>query len=114
MRIRTPFLAAAALLAVAAIPASACDPEEMNAHLSAVCRAALDPTIGWARAVREGASAAERAAIDRALTLAEDACETGDPTVGARESVRLARLVGRIEARLGVAAPIWPGGLAAR
>lgn len=104
-----------ATLTFAAPPlARACDPAEMSQQLTAVCRAALDPAAGWIGALRDRATEAERGAIDAALRSAGEACDTGDPTVGARESVRLARLAGRIEARLGETAPIWPDRLAAR
>ncbi|CAH0290287.1 hypothetical protein [Roseomonas sp. CECT 9278] len=109
-----PKAAALAALLVAAPPlARACDTEAMNAELTAVCRAAFTPAAAWAGAVRAQASAAEAAALDRALALANEACATGDPAVGAREATRIARLAGRIEARSGSAEPIWPDRLAA-
>jgi hypothetical protein len=104
-----------AALTLAAPPlARACDPEEMSRQLTAVCRAALDPAAAWVGTLRGRAAEAERSAIDAALRVAGEACGTGDPTAGARESARLARLAGRIEARLGETAPIWPDRLAAR
>lgn len=102
--------AAAALLA--ATPAPACDSEAMSAELTAVCRAAFAPAAEWASAVRARSEAAEAAMLDRALLLAREACDSGDPAIGAREAARIARLTGRIEARIGAAAPIWPERLA--
>lgn len=87
----------AMLFALPVLPAGACDPAEMNAHLTAVCRTALDPAIGW---VRAATPAGERAAIAAAIERADAACDSGDPAVGAREAVRLARLAGRLEARV--------------
>ena len=113
----TPFpkILALAVLLVAAPPlARACDTEAMSAELTAVCRAALSPAEAWAGAVRAHASATEVAALDRALTLAREACDTGDPAVGALEAARIARLAGRIEVRAGMAEPIWPDRLAAK
>lgn len=106
-------LALAALLLAAPPLARACDTEAMNAEMTALCRAALTPAAGWAGAVRAQASATEATALDRALALANEACATGDPAVGAREATRIARLAGRIEARTGSAEPIWPDRLAA-
>lgn len=104
-----------AALTLAAPPlARACDPEEMSRQLTAVCRAAFDPAAILIGMLRDRATAAERGAIDAALRSAEEACDSGDPTMGALESVRLARLAGRIEARLGETAPIWPDRLATR
>lgn len=81
--------------------ARACDPYELNAHLTTVCRAALDPAAAAIAPLRVHASAAEDAAIGVALARAVEACDTGDPALGAAEAVRLARLAGRIEARTG-------------
>jgi hypothetical protein len=112
-RLRKSALLAALILAAPPL-ARACDPEELSRQLTEVCRAALDPAAGWAGSLRDRASGAERGAIDAALRSAGEACDSGDPTAGAREAVRLARLAGRIEARLGETAPIWPERLATR
>ena len=104
-----------AALVVAAPPlARACDTEAMNAELTAVCTAALRPAMSWATTIRAHATAAEAAAIERAITTATAACETGDPAAGAAEAVRIARLAGRIEARAGMNDPVWPDRLASR
>jgi hypothetical protein len=102
-----------ALLVAAPPLARACDTEAMSAELTAVCRATLSPAEAWAGAVRTHANTTEAAALDRALALAREACATGDPATGALEAARIARLAGRIEARAGVAWPIWPDRLAA-
>lgn len=102
-------------LILAAPPlARACDTEAMNAELTAVCSAALRPATSWATAMRPHATVAEAAAFDRAIAAATTACETGDPVAGAQEASRIARLAGRIEARAGLAEPIWPDRLASR
>ncbi|MBB5689510.1 hypothetical protein FHS88_001635 [Roseomonas alkaliterrae] len=104
----------AALILTTPPLARACDSEAMSAELTAVCTAALHPSAEAARAVRDAASAAEAAALDRALARATEACATGDPAIGAAEAARIARLAGRIEARAGIADPIWPDRLATR
>ncbi|TQF76869.1 hypothetical protein FK498_15525 [Elioraea sp. Yellowstone] len=113
MRLRRWMLGAGVAGAIAA-PAFACDPEEMNAHLTAVCEAALAEPAALLDALRGHATETERAAITRGLAAAREACAHGDPLIGAREAARLARLAGRLEARAGVAAPIWPAQEAAR
>jgi hypothetical protein len=50
--------------------------------------------------------ATEKAALAAALARAGDACETGDPAQGTREAAGVMRLIGHIEARLGLAPPI--------
>jgi hypothetical protein len=92
---RALLLATALLLAPPL--ASACDTEAMNAELTRVCRAALDPVLGWLDGVPM--EAAERAGIAAAREAAEEACDTGDPAMGALAAVRLARLAGQIEGR---------------
>ena len=107
-------LAFAVLLLAAPPLARACDSEAMSAELTAVCNAALIPAAEWVRSVRAHATEPEARALDRALAVAEESCATGDPSAGAREATRLARLAGRIEVRAGITDPIWPDRLAVR
>lgn len=88
-------------------PALACDPEEINAHLSQVCEAALTETAPAAEAVLPHATVAERLRLERTLARAREACATGDPVFGAQEAARLARLIGQIESRAGATPSIW-------
>ena len=70
----------------------------------------LDGTLGaggYTRAMLD-AGAETVIAIDRdpeALARAGDACEAGDPAQGTREAAGIMRLIGHIEARLGLAPP---------
>lgn len=108
------WLLGAGLAGALAAPALACDAEEMNRELTAVCEAALAEPAAPLAGLHGHATEAERALIDRALAAARHACAEGDPVEGAAEAARLARLVGRIEARAGLAPPIWPERQAAR
>lgn len=90
---------AAFLAALSAASAFACDPEEMNQHLTAVCIAALSPAQAAIATVRAQADPAEEAQIASALSRAEMACDSGDPREGVALAILLARLAGRIEAR---------------
>jgi len=92
--------------------AMACDPSALDAELARVCDGALAPARGLVMAVHAEATAPEQAAIHAALARAQAACDHGDPVAGAAEAVRLARLAGRIEARLGSTPPIWDPTLA--
>ncbi len=100
-------LISAGLAGALVAPALACDPEEMNEQLNAVCWAALAATAPAAEAALPFATAVERIRLERSLARAREACATGDPVFGAEEAARLARLVGRIEARAGGNDPIW-------
>jgi hypothetical protein len=65
----------------------------------------LKPTRAAAEAVMPGLPEAEKTALAAALARAGDACETGDPAQGTREAAGIMRLIGHIEARLGLAPP---------
>jgi hypothetical protein len=104
----------ATLLTLAPPLARACDTDYLNSQLTLVCRAALAPASDWLRSLVAEATAAEAAEATRATALANQACESGDPEIGALEAVRLARLAGRIEARLATQPAIWPSRQAAR
>jgi hypothetical protein len=95
-------------------PALACDPETMQSEVAAVCEAGLAEPAALLEGLRAHMTEAERGLIDRALAAARHACAEGDPHEGAAEAARIARLVGRIEARAGLAPPIWPERAAAR
>jgi hypothetical protein len=98
-----PLAALAGAAALAAKPAAACDPDAMDAHLTAVCDGALEPARLALEAALPHATPAERMALQRALTLANATCTSGDPVAGARIAANLARIAGRIEGRAGLA-----------
>lgn len=87
---------------LAAQPAAACDPDAMDVHLTAVCDGALAPARAALAAALPQATAEERMALQRALTVANATCTTGDPVAGARIAATLARIAGRIEGRAGL------------
>jgi len=95
----------AALLLAAPPLARACDIEAINAEMTTICLGALNPTRAAAEAIMAQLPPAEKTALGAALTRAGDACETGDPAQGAREAAGIMRLVGHLEARLGLAPP---------
>jgi hypothetical protein len=105
MRTFAAMIAGAALLAAPA--SNACDPDELNHHLTAVCEGALGEAARLAEALLPRAGA-EAQLLRDALVRARFLCAEGDPVAGAAEAARLARLVGRIEARLADTPPIWP------
>jgi hypothetical protein len=97
-----PLAALAGVGALAARPAGACDPEAMDEHLTAVCDGALEPARLALEAALAHATPEEQLAMQRALTIANATCTTGDPVAGARIAANLARLAGRIEGRAGL------------
>jgi len=100
---RTLGIAALASAAVAlSRPAAACEPDAMDAYLSAVCDGALAPARAALETALPHATEAERVALERALAAASTAGSTGDPVAGARIAATLARIAGRIEGRAGM------------
>lgn len=97
-----PLAALAGLGALASRPAAACDADAMEAHLTAVCDGALEPARAALEAALAHATPEEKLAMQRALTIANATCTTGDPVAGARIAANLARLAGRIEGRAGL------------
>mgnify|MGYP006975173022 FL=1 len=97
-----PLAALAGAAMLTARQAQACDAEAMDAHLTAVCDGALAPARAALDAALPHATPAERMAMQRALTLANTTCTTGDPVAGARIAANLARIAGRIEGRAGL------------
>ena len=96
-----PLIAFAAPAALASRRAAACDPDAMDAHLTAVCEGGLAPARLALAAALPHATPDEAAALRRVLALATDACTSGDPVAGARFAANLARMAGRIEGRSG-------------
>ena len=63
-----------------------------------------NPTPDATAEVMPHATPEETMALQRALTIANATCTTGDPVAGARIAANLARVAGRIEGRAGLAA----------
>ncbi|WP_376088497.1 hypothetical protein ACE7GA_16225 [Roseomonas sp. CCTCC AB2023176] len=105
------FFPAAAIAAagVLARPARACDPAEMDAYITAVANAAVEPALAALDAALPHATSAERALAERGAALARAAARDGDPKVAVRTAAALARLAGRIEARAGLSPEIGVG-----
>jgi hypothetical protein len=103
---RTLILAGLGAALAIAGPAGACDPEALNAQLTAVCGAALAPAEAALAAALPHTTPAERVLVEQHLAVAREACATGDPEAGARMAAQLARLAGRIEGRAGLDGPV--------
>jgi hypothetical protein len=85
----------AALLLAAPPLARACDMEAINAEMTTICLGALNPTRAAAEAIMAQLPPAEKTTLAAALARAQ----------GAREAAGIMRLVGHLEARLGLAPP---------
>ncbi|BBK31779.1 hypothetical protein EDC65_0582 [Stella humosa] len=87
-----------ALALQAGAPAAlACEPEAMNEQLAELCRVPLEELSTMLSAVKQPPEAT--AALRSRLEDARNACRDGEFEVGALSFVRLARDIGRLEAR---------------
>ena len=90
-------LLAACLLA--APVAWACDPAEMEAAMTEICRGATAGAAEAIEAARPHANVAEAQSLASGLARLERLCAEGDPVAALRGASLLARDAGRIEAR---------------
>ncbi|BBK43129.1 hypothetical protein STVA_31490 [Allostella vacuolata] len=90
-------LALAILAAIGPVSAIACDPETMNEQLAEFCRSPLADLAEMLAQVRQppGVAAGMRQRLDEAKL----ACRDGDYEAGLAQAIRLARDIGRLEAR---------------
>jgi hypothetical protein len=79
----------------------------MQATIAEMCDGAIAEVAAVLASLAPRATEAERTLIGDRLAATRAHCAAGDPAAGI-EASRLARLAGRLEARLGEAPPIWP------
>ena len=90
-------LALAALATIGPVSAIACDPETMNEQLAELCRSPLAELADMLVQARQppGVAAGMRQWLDEAKL----ACRDGNYEAGLAQGIRLAREIGRLEAR---------------
>lgn len=96
------------LLAALAVPVAAwaCDPAEMEAAMTEICRGATDGAREAIAAAQGAATPAEAGRLAAELHRLHELCAAGDPAQAARGAALLARAAGRIEARHASAATL--------
>jgi hypothetical protein len=104
---RQPLAALLVAACLATPTAKACDLAEMQAGIAEMCEGGIAEVAVVLEALAPRATQAERTLIADRLAAARALCAQADPA-GIVEAARLARLAGRLEARLGEAPPIWP------
>jgi hypothetical protein len=90
-------------LVLTAGPAGACDPEDMWAEMRATCVDFVTVTSQMALPVHAHLDHAEKNELGRLTTAALKGCEGQSFTAAAQETARLGVLIGRLEARHGLA-----------
>jgi hypothetical protein len=101
---RTPLALAFAAALFAASPAGACDVENLHGEMRNVCADFVQATRALAALVGARVTDAERAQLDALAEAAARHCEAQRLADAARETATLGVLIGRLEARYGLAA----------
>jgi hypothetical protein len=102
MKLQLP-LQAGLILLLSAAPGAACDPEEMINELRAQCREAVTSAVTLIDPIKPALSGPERNSVEAKVKEATALCDGDKYTEGYTLTVKLARFVGHIEARAGVA-----------
>jgi hypothetical protein len=96
-------LKAALILFLSAGPSAACDPEEMINELRAQCREAIASAAALVEPLKSTLTTAERSSIEAKLKEATTLCNTDKYSDGYSVTTKLARFIGHLEARKGIA-----------
>jgi hypothetical protein len=96
-------LKAALILFLSAGPSAACDPEEMINELRAQCRDAIASAVTLIEPMKPALTAPERDTLETKIKEAMVLCNSDKYTEGYTVRARLARFIGHLEARKGIA-----------
>jgi hypothetical protein len=91
------------ILFLSAGPSAACDPEEMINELRAQCREAIASAAALVEPLKSTLTTAERSSIEAKLKEATALCNTDKYSDGYSVTTKLARFIGHLEARKGIA-----------
>jgi hypothetical protein len=96
-------LKVALILFLSAGPSAACDPEEMIKELRAQCRAAIASAAVLVEPLKSTLTTTERSSIEAKIKEATALCNADKYSDGYSVTAKLARFIGHLEARKGVA-----------
>ena len=102
MRMRLP-LKAGLILLLSAAPGAACDPEEMINELRAQCLEAVGSAVTLINPIKPVLTALEGNSVESKVKEATALCNEDKYRDGYALSAKLARFVGHMEARKGIA-----------
>jgi hypothetical protein len=94
---------AALILFLSAGPSAACDPEEMINELRSQCRDAIASAIALIEPMKAGLGTPERNTVETKIKEATVLCNTDKYSDGYTVTAKLARFIGHLEARKGIA-----------
>jgi hypothetical protein len=96
-------LKAALILFLSAGPSAACDPEEMINELRAQCRDAITSAVALIEPLKAALAAPDRNTVESKIKEATVLCNTDKYSDGYTVTAKLARFVGHLESRRGIA-----------
>src|SRR5215467_8280545 len=94
---------AALILLLSAGPSAACDPEEMINELRAQCRDAIASAVALIEPMKPALSAPDRSAVEAKIKEATVLCNSDKYSEGYTMTAKLARFIGHVESRKGIA-----------
>jgi hypothetical protein len=100
---RQLILKAALILFLSAGPSAACDPEEMINELRAQCRDAITSAVALIEPLKPALAAPDRNTVESKIKEATVLCNSDKYSDGYTVTARLARFIGHLEARSGIA-----------
>jgi hypothetical protein len=96
-------LQAALILFLSVGPSAACDPEEMINELRAQCRDAITSAVALIEPLKPALAAPDRNTVESKIKEAAALCNSDKYSDGYTVTAKLARFVGHLEARSGIA-----------
>ena len=96
-------LKTALILFLSAGPSAACDPEEMINELRAQCRDAITSAVALIEPLKAALAAPDRNTVESKIKEATVLCNTDKYSDGYTVTAKLARFVGHLESRRGIA-----------
>jgi hypothetical protein len=100
---RQLMLKAALILFLSAGPSAACDPEEMINELRAQCRDAITSAVALIEPLKPALAAPDRNTVESKIKEATVLCNSDKYSDGYTVTAKLARFIGHLEARSGIA-----------
>jgi hypothetical protein len=96
-------LKVALILFLSAGPSAACDPEEMINELRAQCRDAVASAVTLVEPIKPALTTPDRNTVEAKIKEATVLCNSDKYSEGYTVTAKLARFIGHLEARKGIA-----------
>jgi hypothetical protein len=96
-------LKAALILFLSTGPSAACDPEEMINELRAQCRDAVTSAVALIEPLKPALAAPDRNTVESKIKEATVLCNSDKYSDGYTVTAKLARFIGHLESRRGIA-----------